>query len=461
MVSDYPARIGRYTVEGVLGRGAMGVVYKAHDPEIDRRVALKLIRADLLDGEAREVYMARFRREAQAAGRCSHPNIVTIYDFAVHEGNPFLAMEFIDGVSLDRARPEGGVFAPAVAGAIALGVLDALAAAHAGGIVHRDIKPANILLTNASRVKVTDFGICRFDNVQMTQDGAVIGTPSYMSPEQCRGDDVDARSDLFSTGAVLYEMLCGQRPFPGQNFHQVTQKLLHEPPADISAINPAVSAGMKAIIDRALAKRAEERFASAGDMAAALRAALGPGIAQVGAAQAGEPEGTIFLPRGTMPTATQKQVLATGLINLLGADAVATLERRLAHHVGPIAHYLVQSAVRKADSLDALCDSLASAIEQAPARDVFREEARRALRIDAGETAVSTSQTGGTSLSQDDLGRAEKALTQYLGPIARVMVKRAAAECRSAAELWARLATHIERDADRRAFLAGRRSGNE
>ena len=273
-MSAEPERIGRYRIERVLGRGAMGVVYRAHDPDIDRLVAIKLIRADLLDEAGRADYMLRFRREAQAAGRCSHPNIVTIYDFATHEGNPFLAMELVDGLNLSQARDRGAVSRPEDAVRVVLQVLDALGAAHALGIVHRDIKPTNILLVDGNRVKVTDFGICRLEGSALTQDGSVIGTPSYMSPEQCRGDPVDQRSDLFSTGAVLYELLCGERPFAGRNFTEVARRLLFEAPPDIRARNAAVTAAMASVLERALAKPPAERFASAADMAVALQAAM-------------------------------------------------------------------------------------------------------------------------------------------------------------------------------------------
>ena len=217
-----PSHIGRYRVERELGRGAMGVIYQADDPDIGRTVAIKLVRADLLDGDDREQFLARFRHEARAAGRCAHPNIVALYDFAMHEGNPFLAMEFVDGVGLGQALKQAGRFAPAEAVAIITQVLDALGAAHALGIVHRDVKPANILLLPNGQVKVTDFGISRLDTSHITQDGAIIGTPAYMSPEQCRGDDVDARSDLFSVGSVLYELLTGSRAFSGRNVTEVT-----------------------------------------------------------------------------------------------------------------------------------------------------------------------------------------------------------------------------------------------
>ena len=261
-MSADPHRIGRYVVEGVLGRGAMGVIYRAHDPDIDRPVAIKLIRADLLDGGDRANFIARFRREAQAAGRCAHPNIVAIYDFALHEGNPFLAMELVDGLTLVQARDARFAMEDAVF--VMLQVLTALGAAHALGIVHRDIKPANIMLTPDSWVKVTDFGISRLDTSHLTQDGAVVGTPSYMSPEQCRGQAVDARTDLFSAGVVLFELLSGQKPFTGQNAIEVFERLLNQPAPDVRDVDPAIPGAMAAAVARSLAKDPAERFGTAG-----------------------------------------------------------------------------------------------------------------------------------------------------------------------------------------------------
>ncbi|MBV9777630.1 MAG: serine/threonine protein kinase, partial [Acetobacteraceae bacterium] len=160
-MTNTPERIGRYRIERVLGRGAMGVIYKAHDPAIDRPVAIKLVRADLLDGGERDEYLARFRQEAQAVGRCTHPNIVALYDYATHEGNPFLAMEYVEGVSLAQALERGTRFRPDEAAFIMVQVLEGLGCAHELGVVHRDVKPANVLLLPGGRVKVTDFGISR------------------------------------------------------------------------------------------------------------------------------------------------------------------------------------------------------------------------------------------------------------------------------------------------------------
>ncbi len=173
-----PERIGRYVVEATLGRGAMGVVYRAHDPEIDRLVAIKLVHADLLDGDERDAFVVRFRREAQAAARCAHVNVVAVYDFALHEGNPFLAMEFVAGESLAAARGAGQRMPAARAVPIVQQVLAGLGAAHATGITHRDVKPGNIMVARDNTVKVADFGISRIDDSSLTADGMMVGTAS-------------------------------------------------------------------------------------------------------------------------------------------------------------------------------------------------------------------------------------------------------------------------------------------
>jgi eukaryotic-like serine/threonine-protein kinase len=426
----------------------MGVIYRAHDPEIDRTVAIKLIRADLLTGEDRADYIQRFRREAQAAGRCMHPNIVAIYDFATHEGNPFLAMEYVDGISLDRARAPGGLV-PADAVFIVLQVLDALGAAHALGITHRDIKPANILLVGGTVVKVTDFGISRFDNSELTSDGSVIGTPSYMSPEQCRGQVADARSDLFSTGVVLYELLCGERPFTGRSTVEVVQRVLREEPSDLHTRKPEVPRALSTAVAQALAKVPTDRYENAAAMAASLRAAM-----------AGDPEAatlsdrTVVLPRARVneAPASPRSMSGTLLGSTIDTATLSTLERRLAQHVGPIARVLVQSAVRGCDTIEALCERLASNVAEPVERNRFRAEIMTRLQRGTGATGAA-SVVAPAALPPIELERAQRELTRYLGPIARVLVKRAASEAQSVPDLWQRLASHIEREDERRAFL--------
>jgi hypothetical protein len=460
-MTNTPERIGRYRIERVLGRGAMGVVYKAHDPEIDRPVAIKLVRSDLLEGEERADYLARFRREAQAVGRCAHPNIVALYDYAMHEGNPFLAMEYVEGVSLAQALERGARFRPDEASFIVLQLLEALACAHELGVVHRDVKPANILLLAGGRVKVTDFGISRIGGPTLTQDGSIVGTPSYMSPEQCRGDALDHRSDLFSAGVVLFELLTGEKPFPGRSFPAVVKQVLYDNAPDLRGRVPD---HLAAVVRRALAKRPGDRFSSAVAMAGALRVGkLAP-----------LPEATLVLPQSPARSSAETGLGTQGASGVVDDEVLTTLQRRLARHVGPIAKVLVGSAVRKATSVEALCELLAANIGSPQERQDFLREARRecgafASRTQTWRVSRTDGTTGRTAPSGGDpagsmhasspaiplaaIELAHTELTRLVGPIARVLVKRALTSCANSAELWTELAKHIERPSDRAAFL--------
>jgi serine/threonine protein kinase len=402
----------------------MGMIYLAHDPAIDRKVAIKLIRADLLGSDERADYLARFRREAQAAGRCAHPNIVAVYDFSVHEGNPFLAMEYVEGSNLSQVLARSGRFPAPPSVALIDQVLDALACAHGLGIVHRDVKPANILLLPDRRVKMTDFGISRLDTSALTQTGSVIGTPSYMSPEQCRGEAADARSDLFSAGIVLYELLSGARPFTGRNMTEIALQVINQAPPDIRGFAPDLPPLLVAAIERALAKRPEDRFATASEMAASLRQSMQSKPDDTA-------DRTVIMPRE--PTTFTEA-------------ALSTIERELAQHVGPIAHHLVQTAARQAGSLEELRDIVAQRIDQPELRSRFRHDS-------SGTTRAKSAHAVAPALAQ----QGERELAAYLGPIARILAKRALESATSPDDFWQRLGSHIERDADRQAFLRKRR----
>src|SRR5438067_3494043 len=264
--------LGKYEIRREIGRGAMGVVYEGYDPFIKRVVALKTIRADQLSGEDSENVIARFRREAQAAGRLSHPNIVSIYDFGEEGGAWFIAMEFVKGRELKECFEGNERFTTASIVRIMSQILDALDYSHRQGVIHRDIKPANIFLLSDGSVKVADFGIAHIESSNLTQVGTVMGTPSYMSPEQIMGLPVDGRSDLFSTGVVLYQFLTGERPFAG-SAATTMQKVLKEDPLPPSTLNVQLSPALDAVVRKALAKRADERYQSAQEFATALRAA--------------------------------------------------------------------------------------------------------------------------------------------------------------------------------------------
>jgi serine/threonine-protein kinase len=247
----------------------MGTVYQARDPKIDRLVAIKTISVPGPTPNGADNFRERFFREARAAGRLSHPGIVTIYDVDEDsECGPFIVMEYVPGLTLERILSgESGQVSPVMALDIAEQLAQALHYAHGQGIVHRDIKPANIIVTEQGRAKITDFGIAKLDLSQFTATGQVFGTPAYMSPEQIEGEEVDARSDLFSLGVVLYSMLTGYRPFQGNSAATISYKLVYKDPVPVSALNSALPVHLDYVISRALAKSPAQRYQSGEEMA--------------------------------------------------------------------------------------------------------------------------------------------------------------------------------------------------
>lgn len=267
-------RIGRYEVVAELGRGSMGAVYKARDPQIGRTVAIKIILTANLSADALEQYKQRFVREAQAAGQMSHPGIVTIHDIAEDaSGQPFLVMEFIEGIALDRLLVPGAERMPLDRCLdIGIQVAEALEYAHRRGVVHRDVKPANILLTNDGHAKIADFGIAKLAGVQLTQTGQMMGTPAFMSPEQFSGGAVDARSDLFSLGAMLYWMMTGEKPFGGESLTVVSFRVVYTDPIPATRVDPALPHELEAVLSRCLAKNPADRYASCRELSEDLKA---------------------------------------------------------------------------------------------------------------------------------------------------------------------------------------------
>src|SRR2546427_461625 len=269
-------KFGRFEVQKELGKGAMGVVYLGKDPKIGREVAIKTM-ALSQEFEADELadVKQRFFREAETAGRLSHPNIVTIYDTGEEHDFCYIAMELLKGGDLAPYTKAGNLLTVDQVVSITARVADALGYAHRQGVVHRDIKPANMMYHRESdTLKVTDFGIARLTDSSRTKTGMVLGTPSYMSPEQLAGKRIEGRSDLFSLGVTLYQLLCGRLPFEGESMAQLMFKIASEPPTDILAINPALAPSLVAFVERALAKNPDERFQTGEEFGAALRAAL-------------------------------------------------------------------------------------------------------------------------------------------------------------------------------------------
>jgi serine/threonine-protein kinase len=266
-----PERIGRYRILGELGRGAMGTVYRARDESLDREIALKVMSAGQADADAR----ARFLREARAAAKLQHPNIVVVYELGEHEGAPFMALELLDGVDLQRGIDAGIRPDPRATLPVVLQLLAGLGHAHEKGVVHRDVKPSNVFLPRGLPAKVMDFGVARLAGLGTTTAGVVVGTPNYMSPEQAAaGGDVDGRSDLFSAGLILYELVTGEKAFQAETVIAVVYKILHEEP-DLRLI-PAGARWerLHKVLARALAKKRDERYPDARAMSADLALAL-------------------------------------------------------------------------------------------------------------------------------------------------------------------------------------------
>ncbi len=303
-------KAGRYQIVGELGRGSMGVVYQGFDPVIGRTVAIKTMLPEGVSPQEFQEYKARFQREAMAAGILAHPNIITVYDFGEDNGILYLAMEFLEGKSLEKIIQEQTVLPIETILPIYDQVCGALDHAHRNKIVHRDIKPANIMILSNGLVKVTDFGIAKMMAMGMTQAGQILGTPNYMSPEQVKGRQIDGRSDIFSLGVILYELVTGEKPFGGQNITTVIYKIINENPIPPRELDASIPAGLSFVISKALAKNVEERYQSCRELAEDLRnyknlggsPMVGGGTVILKAPRvAAEPEPQIDMPDRTLP----------------------------------------------------------------------------------------------------------------------------------------------------------------
>ena len=302
--------LGRYRILGELGRGAMGTVYRAHDPLIEREVAIKTLHPDLPPEVLAEV-RERFLREAKSAGRLNHPNIVTVFDVGEHDGVAYMAMELLEGRSLQQIIGESARLPFQTIADLVAQIADALDRAQQLGIVHRDVKPANVVVSASGHAKLTDFGVAFVPASTMTQTGTMIGSPRYMSPEQVLGLPIDPRSDIFSLGVVLYEMLVGRAPFvraEDSTIFPLINRIAAEPHPPVTQVDPSIPAAFEAILSKALAKKPQERYQRAGEMAKDLRNLRSLEPSGVARAQAND-EKTMVLARG--PKTDQSHFEAT------------------------------------------------------------------------------------------------------------------------------------------------------
>ena len=316
-------RIGRYRIVSEIGRGAMGIVYRGEDEALGRSVAIKTIIASM-DSIEQAGYLARFKQEAKALGGLNHPSIITVFEFGDERGVAYLAMEYLQGHEV-RDLIDTRKLDLAAAVDIAAQVAEGLAFAHSRGVVHRDIKPGNVMVIEGNRAKIMDFGIARVRTSDLkTQTGLMLGSPRYMSPEQVLGRPVDHRSDIFSLGLVLYEMIAGVHPFSGNDVHQIMYQVCNGQAPPPSAANPAVTRSLDIIVARALEKDVAARYQDAAAMAADLRACL-PELAGAGPAPA-IPQAGAAVGEGTIATATVVMPI-TGMHVLMRFDPDAALKR--------------------------------------------------------------------------------------------------------------------------------------
>jgi serine/threonine protein kinase len=460
---SHPDRLGKYQITEVLGEGAMGVVYKGFDPDIKRVVALKTIRGQIATGgDSGASASARFRNEAQAAGRLTHPGIVAVYEFGIDQEIAYIAMEFVEGRSLAHYMASKVRFTDDDIPGVMCQLLDALDHAHEQGVWHRDIKPANIIMARNGKLKIADFGIARIEDTALTQTNVMIGTPSYMAPEQFLGGQMDRRVDVYASGVLLYLMLTGRPPFTG-SAEQLLYKVVHEAPVLPSQLPDVLRPPFyDPIIATALAKDPAQRFPTA----AAFKKAIERGV--------GEPFDTTVWER-TLISAPDKPTRAdaspptggttapTGSSGWTQAptnwnkDLLSEAEHSLALHVGPMASVLVRRAARESHDLPGLYSKLAEQVTSPEARSQFLERAAAFSRIQpvTPPTAINarTQGSSGTSLraptqavsapsalvSDAMLDAAEKLLARHVGPIARLLVKKAAANSRERAAVTAQL----------------------
>jgi eukaryotic-like serine/threonine-protein kinase len=462
-----PEKLGKYTITGVLGTGAMGVVYTGFDPGIRRSVAIKTIHKKLIDDSAQADSMAaRFRNEAQAVGRLLHPGIVAIYEYGEDDSTSFIAMELVQGQSLAKVLsattlPQTDVLK------LMDQLLGALAYAHRNGVLHRDIKPANLILTAEGVLKVTDFGIARIENIALTQVDLVIGTPGYMAPEQYIGGSIDQRVDVFAAGVLLYRMLTGEAPFTG-TYEQVMYKILNETPVAPGQLpGREALAPYDAIVAKALAKDRNARFQTAAEFRSALAAV---------ARQAGVTgtDTTVVLRQDLIPAPPRAETPPSGtqLTPITGWDAtvLTQFERALASYIGPMARVLVKQSAKRAVDLAGLTKLLADHIDKPLERTEFTTRvaaltgtgvgATKARSTTSGSGAGSASGTGapptgtGTPLSEATLEFASKALARHIGPIAKVVVKKASGQAKTREQFFELLADQGPAGVDRATLIS-------
>ena len=472
MADKAPEKIGKYKVVRPLGKGAMGMVYEGFDPVIERRVAIKTILAEYLEAAEMEEAVARFKREAQAGGRLMHPGIIGVYEYGDEGGMSYIVMEYCDGEELKGFFKNGRRFELIDTFEIMKQLLSALEYSHKQGVVHRDIKPANLMVLPGPKVKIMDFGIARLESSSLTQVGTVVGTPTHMAPEQLMGIQADGRADLWSAGVILYELLTAVSPFLAETPAAVMHRVLQVTPEAPSSLNPSLPPGFDGVISRALAKKPADRFAGAREFQLALLQAL-QGKAVAGAAS---PDVERTLPPGAAAraesTRTSMRAAAARRPLVIDPAVLAELERSLSRHIGPLAKVLVKQGQGEAKDMDEFLELLAGNIPKeergeflAKATTIRKKAALSspepppapppAAAAPADAAHAAKAHKARINFTPEAVALAEKRLASYVGPLAKILIKDAVNQSATLKELYASLASHIDDEDERKAFLKG------
>lgn len=454
-----PSRVGKYRIDHVIGRGAIGVVYKGYDEQIDRPLAIKTLRPEFLaELSANEELLKRFALEARSAGRCLHPNIVTVFDFVQHEGAPYIVMEYVNAGTLDNVLRRGALPPVRQVGEIMSQLLFALGYAHSRGVIHRDIKPANILCPSASSIKVSDFGVAHVEALDLTRPGysGTIGTPNYMAPERFIGRPADARSDLFSAGVVLYQLLTGSKPFIAGDLGELLRLLTETVAPSVRTFRPELWPELDDVVQRALARAPEDRFQTADAFIDALNKAI-----EARPAENVMPLDLTALshqqqPSRSEPSGTGPAKLNQTMADVLDSGTIDALSATLARWLGPIARLVVKEASRKATDTDTLLDILYKEIDAEADAKAFRAAAGRVLSTSRGTSTTGTISvaTAVFTIPQHELQAVAEILLPILGPVAGVLVRKQAEKAVGREDFYQRLAEFIPSEQDRAKFMA-------